>query len=168
MHWLLFLSTVSWSSSVPLHLLSHPSGMSPPFLSFRWTLTHFLNIALPVNNGSSPVVLLSSPLQQNLSVFPSTLSQFSYIYILVLFLRHLKLTVDMSVILDNRFCDYKLINLAFTIRMFYSSMIWRYTWSSFYISFQQNFEMHNRGCLPFGCQSLTSESTSCSQFISLP
>ena len=78
-------------------------------------------------------------------------SVFIYIYILVLFLCHLKLIVDRYVILDNTFCDYKLINLAFTIRIFYSSIIRRYTWSFLYISFQQNFMMCSRGCSPFDC-----------------
>lgn len=127
------------------------SGISPPFLSFWWTFTHFLNIALSVNNESFPVVLLLSSFQQSLSVFPSMLPQSSNIFILVLFLCHLKLIVDMYVILDNTFCDYKLINLAFTIRIFYSSMIRRYTWSSLYISFQQNFMICSRSCSPFDC-----------------
>lgn len=127
------------------------SGMPLPFLSFWWTFTHFLNIALSVKNDSFPVVLLLSSFQQSLSVFPSMLPQSSYIYILVLFLCHLKLIFDMYIILNNTFYDYKLINLAFTIRIFHSSMIRRYTWSSLYISFQQNFMICSRGCSSFGC-----------------
>lgn len=123
----------------------------PSFLIFLVTFTHFLNIALSVNNESFPVVLLLSSFQQSLSVFPSMLPQSSYIYTLVLLLCHLKLIVDMYVILDNKFCDYNLINLAFTIRIFHYSMIRRYTWSSLHISFQQNFMICSRGCSPFGC-----------------
>lgn len=122
----------------------------PSFLIFLVNIYSFFEYC-SFCKQSFPVVLLLSSFQQSLSVFPSMLSQSSYIYILVLFLCHLKVIVDMHVILDNTFCDYKLINLAFTIRIFYSSIFRRYTWSSSYISFQQNFVICSRGCSPFDC-----------------
>ena len=131
----------------------------PSFLIFLVNIYSFFEYC-SFCKQSFPVVLLLSSFQQSLSVFPSMLSQSSYIFILVLFLCHFKIIcnfiqhkviVDIYVILDNTFCDYKLINLAFTIRIFYSSIFRRYTWSSSYISFQQNFMICSRGCSPFDC-----------------